>query len=671
MNQLLIAVKRLGLFAEGNPQGKDWGRKCRWLVLVSAMVAAASIAVSLGQDCSWDVLNYHFYSGYAFLAKPLNYDIAPAQRQSFFNPLMHVLSYLLLAHLPSILVCILLGAIQGLNFWLVFQISRVLFRHWPDPFHFLLCLCNAVTGCYSSIFILELGTTFGDSLISLLILSGLLLIFRYLISVIDSTPVRNSLLGIAGAILGIAFGLKFTAAIYLAAIAVALFVTLRLLNGRIRPMVIFFAFMGLGFAVVYGIWGYSLYREYQSPVFPFMNSVFHSPYHDSMDLVDARFFSRTWQQGYFYPFFFARKNTLVSEISFRDIRLAFCYIAIVTFAAVGLFHFVRGLFQSGEKRIGRQSSPILWFLILFFSVSYLLWQNQFSVYRYLIVLELLAPAFLALALANFIRTRVWVVISSLLLDILICAFMVPANFGRQKFDDNFLKAEIPTIGDLDKSMVVMSGGDATSFIIPYFPAETRFVRIFSNFSYPGQNVHLDNKILGILAKHDARHTLVLISESQDREQMRKDLGFYGVKVDDQSCRAVLRQAGDVGYLCGIETDSWRPPKTPKQQSSAEPVFKILSDVQLEISPKVAGENDIVQLHVLGGKLNLKALDLLYTINGDQKPPQRRFFLDERQFVSFPIIAATPKGLYHFIGIRNSAALDSDPWIKVDARLLIR
>lgn len=554
MIRLLTGVNRFLRLAKQNPQGKGWGGKWRWPILILAMAAAAYIAVSLGQDCTWDVLNYHFYSGYAFLVKPLNYDFAPAQRQSFFNPLMHVLSYLLLSHLPSALIAILLGALQGLNFYLVFQISQILFRDWPDRSRFLICILNAATGCYSSVFILELGTTFGDNLSSLLILSGLLLIFRCLMSAVDAVPVWNLPLAIAGTILGAALGLKFTAALYIAAIAVALLVTLLLVNTRIRPMLVFFAFMGLGFAAVYWIWGYSLYREYQSPTFPFMNSIFRSPYYDPINLVDDRFFPRTWQQRYFYPFFFARKNTLVSEVPFRDMRLAFCYIAVVALAAVGLFHFVRSLFKSGKERICRQSSPILCFLVLFFSISYLLWQNQFSVYRYLIVLELLAPAFLALALANFIRARFWIVLSALFLDILICAFMIPADFGRQRFDDNFLKAEIPVIGDLDRSVVVMSGGDATSFIIPYFPAETRFVRIFSNFSFPGQNAHLDNKILGILSKYDARHTLVLIAESQDRNQMRRDLGFYGIKVDDQSCRAVMRQAGDVGYLCGIEAE---------------------------------------------------------------------------------------------------------------------
>jgi hypothetical protein len=246
--------------------------------------------------------------------------------------------------------------------------------------------------------------------------------------------------------------------------------------------------------------------------------------------------------------------------------------------------------------MGRRPSPILWFLALFFSVSYLLWQNQFSVYRYLIVLELLAPVFLALVLSNFVKQRFRVFIVSLLLNLVICAVMIPADFGRQRFDDDFLKAEIPIIEDLNQSVVLMSGGDATAFIIPYFPAETRFVRVFSNFSSPGQNARLDNKIRGILARYDARHTLVLVAENQDRKQMRRDLGFYGVKVDDPSCRAVLRRAGNVGYLCGIETGSSQAAETPTQSSIAESASQELSAIRLGVSSKIATDNERVHLH---------------------------------------------------------------------------
>lgn len=669
MVKLSDTFRELCSRAEQSSPEEAWQLKPHRIILILGVVAAALGAILLGQDCTWDVLNYHFYSGFALLAKPLNYDFAPAQVQNFHNPLMHVPSYLLLAHLPSVPVAVLLAAVQGLNFYLVFQISQVLFRSWPDPFRFLICICSAATGCYSSIFILELGTTFGDSLTSLLILCGMLLIFRYLISTADAKTPSNRMLGFAGAILGMTFGLKVTTAIYIAAIAFALSVILLLRMRRMRPFVIFFGFLALGFVAVYGIWGWALYREYQNPIFPYMNSVFRSPYYDPVNLTDARFFSRTWQQRFFYPLFFAGKNSLVSEIEFRDVRLALCYLAIVLTTAAALFRFCRGLIQPDKKPGSHSGLPELVMLCLFFTVSYILWQNQFSVYRYLIVLELLAPAFLALVLAHFMRKRCLVLFGSILINIVICAVMIPANFGRQKFDDSFLKVELPTFAEIEKSVVVMSGGEGTSFIIPRFPAETRFVRISSNFHNPGKNVHLDNKIRGILSQYDAEHTLVFVADGQDKELMRNELDFYGIKTDDASCRAVLRRNGSGGYLCGTAAASQPAREIPAPLTSAKPEFEKAPAVRLEVDPKTATYNEMVQLRLSG--LNLKAIDVLFSINGELKPPQKKFFLDKQQFAGFPIRSTDPKGLYHFIGIRSSTALDSDPWIEVDARLLVR
>jgi hypothetical protein len=670
MKRLAIVCNRLCSRAEENPPFAAGKIGRHWPVLILGVVASVLTALSLGQDCTWDVLNYHFYSGYAFLNKPMHYDFAPAQVQSFFNPLQHVLSYLLLAYLPSIAGSIILAAIQGLNFYLVFRIAQILFRNWSNPFRLLICISSAATGCYSSIYILELGTTFGDSLSSLLILAGFLLILQHLASMERATPASNMRLGIAGAVLGVALGIKFTAAIYIAAIAVALSLFLLFSHRRIRPLIVFFVFMGLTFIAVYGYWGYSLYHEYQNPIFPYMNGIFRSPFFEPANTGDARFFARTWQQRFFYPFFFIHKNSLVSEIPFRDMRLALCYIAVAGLGVFGLFRFFRNRPRTGEKQRERQDTGRhLIVLAVFFSISYILWQNQFSVYRYLIVLELLAPSFLALVLACLIRKKFQAFLCIVLLNALICAFMIPANFGRQKFDDNFLKAEIPLLEDLDKSVVIMSGLEGTSFIIPHFPPKTRFVRISSNFHAPGKNHRLDNKIRGMLAQYDAKHTLVLISEKQDKTAVRKELSFYGVKIDEQACRPVLRRTGDVGYLCAMPTDPLPAQAAPEHNLSAEPIFKELPGVRLEIDAESAAGRDIIHLHLLGQSYS--AIDLLYTINGEPQSPQKRYFLDNRQLASFPVRPNSPSGLYHFIGIRNSSALNSDPWIKVDTRLLIR
>jgi hypothetical protein len=669
MNQLANVCNRLCSRAEENPLIASAKPGKHWLVLILGVVAAVLTALSLGQDCTWDVLNYHFYSGYALLNKPMHYDFAPAQVQSFFNPLQHVFSYILLAYLPSIAGAIILAAIQGLNFYLVFQIAQVLFRNWSNPFRYLICILSAATGCYSSVFILELGTTFGDSLSSLLILAGLLLILQYFALMERATPASNMRLGIAGALLGVALGIKFTVAIYIAAIAVAMPLILLFSHRRIRPLIIFFIFMGLSFIAVYGYWGYSLYHEYQNPIFPYMNGIFRSPFFPAYT-GDTRFFARTWQQRFFYPFYFFHKNSLVSEMPFRDIRLALCYVAIVVLAGAGLSRFFQNQRRAGEKRDEREDAGRhLMIFAVFFAISYILWQNQFSIYRYLIVLELLAPVFLALTVACFFKKKFQAFLCIVLIDALICAFMIPANFGRQKFDDNFLKAEIPTIADLDKSLVIMSGMEGNSFIIPHFPTKTRFVRISSNFHAPGKNQPLDNKIRGMLAQYDAKHTLVLISEKQDKESVRKELSFYGVKIDKQSCRPVMRRTGDVGYLCAMSTDPMPAPEVPAHDSSTEPLIKELPGVRLGINPEVAASRDIIHLRLLGQKYF--AIDLLYTINGELQPAQKRFFLDNNQCTSFPVSSKSPSGLYHFIGIRNSSALISDPWIKVDARLVIR
>jgi hypothetical protein len=171
-NAFVVAVSRFLSRGEEDLPAPNHSLRKHWLVLIFSMTVAASLSLSIGQDISWDVLNYHFYSGFALLHKPLHFDFAPAQVQSFFNPLAHILSYVLLAHAPSKLAAALLGALQGLNLYLIFQTTQALFRNWPNPFRFLLSLGNAAAACGGVAFMMELGSTFGDNLSSILVLTA-------------------------------------------------------------------------------------------------------------------------------------------------------------------------------------------------------------------------------------------------------------------------------------------------------------------------------------------------------------------------------------------------------------------------------------------------------------------------------------------------------------------
>ena len=61
----------------------------------------------------------------------------------------------------------------------------------------------------------------------------------------------------------------------------------------------------------------------------------------------------------------------------------------------------------------------LLFMGLFFAVSYISWLRLSSIYRYLSVLELLAPVFLALAIRRFLKKESEVFWLSLVLNLII------------------------------------------------------------------------------------------------------------------------------------------------------------------------------------------------------------------------------------------------------------
>lgn len=516
-----------------------------WPILFLSLAASSVIAVLLGQDASWDVRNYHFYSGYAFLHKPLHFDFAPAQVQNFFNPLLHVFTYLLLAHLPGVATVAILGAIQGLNLFLLYRISLVLFHNWRDPYRQLLSLVNAAVGFFGAANICELGASFGDNLASVVMLAALLLVFRYLSS--DEAPIRG--LCLAGGMFGIVVGLKLTTAVFATGAVLALAAALPARRGSLRPLIAFCACLAIGFIATYGYWGATLYAEYQNPFFPYLNRFFRSPYYDLQNTMDPRFLPRNWKETLFYPFFFTRRYAKVSEVPFRDLRFAFCYLAAILLAGTAAYRFLRRNRRAPVRGTASARDRCLLFLSLFFVVSYVVWLRLFSIYRYAVILELLAPTFIALVLAYVFRRKVLALALSLAISLVIRIAVVPLDLGRQKYEDDFLMARIPQVEGLNKSVVVMAGKEPTSYIVPQFPSSTRFVRVSSNFQRPGRNRNLDRKIRALLSQYDTDHTLIYVASRSEMDLTRREAAFYGVSLDEGSCREITSDSGNRGYLC--------------------------------------------------------------------------------------------------------------------------
>lgn len=72
-------------------------------ILLVSIVGIGAVAVHLGADGSGDTRNYHYYGGYALLNKPVGFDLAPAQLQTYIHPGVDTLFYglsRLLNHFP-------------------------------------------------------------------------------------------------------------------------------------------------------------------------------------------------------------------------------------------------------------------------------------------------------------------------------------------------------------------------------------------------------------------------------------------------------------------------------------------------------------------------------------------------------------------------------------------
>ena len=87
--------------------------------------------------------------------------------------------------------------------------------------------------------------------------------------------------------------------------------------------------MAVAVILVAGPWWLTLYRGFGSPLFPYFNGLFRSPFAAPVNFNDARFLPRTVAQALFYPLYWAiRPQTLVIELPTRDPRFLLAYVSL-------------------------------------------------------------------------------------------------------------------------------------------------------------------------------------------------------------------------------------------------------------------------------------------------------------------------------------------------------
>jgi hypothetical protein len=447
-------------------------------ILVLAVGLPVLATWLLGFDTNWDMRNYHLYNPHALLTGRSAIDVAPAQLQSWHNPLLDIPHYLVFTSGLGprwASAWLVLPSISAIYFLL--RLQRALGLATPSQLSQLVLAVLALTGAahYST-----LATTFNDTFVAAAVLGSLWLVLGD-----QHGPARNQRWLLAGLVAGAIAGLKLSASFYCVALALS-----ALVGGGVKEKLLRLGSLALGgvigFGVTYAWWGWRLFANFRNPFFPYYNHIFKSPAAQFETFADARFRPGSLLDALLTPIHLLRPSTRFSEFPINDPRLLVGMVAVIA-----LFLLYRKRAQDNPDvriRIGT--------LLVFVLSAFVLWVAQYGIYRYAIVLELLGCLLLVLLVQCLPRWRNTVL---LIVFVLVSADTKRPNWGHVHAAPPM--AGIKPIAIPKDSMIVIASGEPLAYVSLGLPREVPMVAIFNNMMRPDLCTGLNMRARAAITGH--------------------------------------------------------------------------------------------------------------------------------------------------------------------------
>ena len=499
----------------------------RWkwpFALAACLLAAGFASVAARLDVNWDLKNYHFYNAYAFLNGRLGWDIAPAQLQTYYNPLLDLPFYYLVQAIPSPrVIAFAMASTTGVAAFCLLRIVAALFPKGVEDRALWIALAF-IAGVTGSMGRSVIGSTMNEWPPAMLMMLSLAIL-------VTSTAARGSPRGrevaLASLLAGFAVGLKLTYGVFGLgfAVSLAVFGTPR---ERLRRVLLGGVFLFAGFLATYGFWGATLHREFASPFFPYFNDLFRSPWAEPVSLVDPNYGPRDTLQAIFFPLYFAREFRLVSEVSFRDWRLATLFVLSLLVLARWLWSRRRG---DNHAPSDFAATGNAWGLIGVFTLaSYLAWLALFGIYRYLVPLEMLSAPLIVGCVLYIVPGRTARRALVVILVALLVGTTRTANWGRLDFRGTYFDVAVPDLAP--HSLVIMGYAEPMSYAIPFARPDARFVYPWNNFiQYDQHNLMAESARAVIDGHRGAIYSMAF----ENSGSLTKLLDQYRLERDERSC----------------------------------------------------------------------------------------------------------------------------------------
>jgi len=302
----------------------------------------------------------------------------------------------------------------------------------------------------------------------------------------------------------------------------------------------FAAWFGLGGAfgalLSGGAWSIYLWQEFQNPLFPFYNAIFHSaagPAWNAPRVVPYRF-PHGFIDALSYPFRWAVTGNSTAEAPFRDVR----------FAVLGVLAAV-GLCASAWRRRWALSHRETEFCI-FFAVSFLLWMLVFSIQRYLIVLEILSgPIVVVLFYRAAPLAARNIIIGATALALAL--WVKPSDWGHRPWTNAFDRIVLPEA--LQNPATYLLVDKPVAYTVRSFPAESRFYQLADSDLPILSGTLFDQRIRGGLARPLPGGIWVMLVKG--RPMPGDLLGRYDLEIDDARPCLTLAGAGPDLEFCRL------------------------------------------------------------------------------------------------------------------------
>ncbi|MGD0189895.1 MAG: hypothetical protein ABSD74_04045 [Rhizomicrobium sp.] len=519
-------------------------RECRFTPAEYAFLAvvilgwAVMVAVA-GKDGAWDFKNYHWYIPYAFLNNRMAIDVAVAHQATYYNPFLDIPFYLVATHTHAWFALGVLGAAQGSNIVPLYAIMRALIATAEKRIVAAILSFLCMTG---SLTIHLAGTTYYDNVMSVFVLTGLAVIITRREQLQRGSLARGALIaGLAGVAVGSAVGLKLPEAPFALGFAAALVIlpgdvshrATRLLAGGLGGVV--------GVALFAGYWMHKMALLTGNPLFPYFNQYFNSPLALHASYRDMRFLPKGLANQLLFPLLFSANWGVADDLPFWDIRVGIAYVVVI--ATLFILPFGR------RPSTLLVSTDVAAALIVFAAVSYVAWLKVFAIYRYILLLEILAPMIIAACVALWPLPQRWryVICAALLLTAV--GTMRTSIAGRMPATDPYIQVSIPPIAEPEKSMILMTGETPMGYLAPSFPPQIPIVRIDGWMIQPtdGSKLTIETR------KRVDAYTgdLYVVFNSFEAARNRDALELYGLAIDAPKCRNIISNLGGAYRFCPV------------------------------------------------------------------------------------------------------------------------